>query len=166
MSGQTSPPGKTFEERWPDDVAEANYLAGPWIPIALGSLAGLFGVPVLLGGLLRGQTLPFLVVVIGVLALTSFAVTRTGGKARRRILALWKVAAWVLVAAVAGILIGWLSVALCDAACAAPIQRDGARVLPSAIVFFAMVGSSIGLAMAVARISRRLPRRDPATRYD
>ncbi|HYH91844.1 MAG TPA: hypothetical protein VD763_01700 [Candidatus Saccharimonadales bacterium] len=165
MSGQTSPPGKTFEERWPDDVAEANFLAGPWIPVALGGLAGLFGVPVLLSGLLRGQTVPFLIIVIGALALASYAVPRTGGKARRRLLSLWKVAAWVLLASGAGILIGWISVAVCDAACAAGTSTTD-RTIPTGIVFITTVAASVGLAMAVDRMGHRLPRREPATRYD
>jgi hypothetical protein len=157
MSRETKPPGRTFEERWPHDAAEADYLAGPWVPIALGGLAGLFGLPLVLGAILVTAPLPYLGIVGGALALSTYAVLGWTGRGQRRVARLWRLSAWLLMAAVAGLLLAILVDALCsDVACREASPLEGPRAIATVITTIAVIGTSVGLAVFVDTAVRRI----------
>jgi len=163
MAPETAPPGKTFEERWPDDASSADYLAGPWIPVALGGLAGLLGLPILLWAAARTNPVPFLVVVGGTILVMTVLAMRLGRKGRRRALSVWKIAGWALVAAVGGLVVTVLSDAICDVACQATAVGQGISVLPSVLIMAASIIVSVGVAVGVDRAARRVPTRGSAS---
>ena len=160
MPPETAPPGETFNERWPDDTANADYLAAPWIPVAFGGLGGLLGLPIVLWATARTNPVPFLVVVGGTLIVMTLLATRLGRKGRRRALSVWKVAGWALVAAIGGLLVAVLSDLVCDRACEVATLPD--RVIPSVITVAASILISIGAAIGVDRAARRVPTRGSA----
>ena len=157
MSGQTSPPGDTFEERWPDDVAEANWLAAPWTPIVLGGLAGLFGAPVLLVSLALRWFPMSVIVWLGLLVLLTLAVRASSGRSQRGLGRLWRLVAWLGAVAVLGYLIGLATIVLCGgASCSPTFPMDDGQPVAAVVVFALSVGGSIVAAMGVVRLGRRL----------
>ena len=157
MSGQTSPPGKTFNERWPDDVATANYLAGPWVPVALGGLAGIIGAPLLLGAWLGSSWLPWIVFGSALVVLT-LLVPRARGGMRMWMLRGWRLAAWTLLAGLLGIVGLLLTGRLCvSEACIGGAGLTPDRLVPGIVVFAVSVLGSTLAAIAVDRAARRFP---------
>ena len=156
MSRQTAPPGKTFNERWPDDVASANYLAGPWVPYALGGLAGIVGIPIVIGaGLLASWLFVLgLVTVVGVL---TALVARPGRTPGTVVLRLWRFTTWVLLAGLIGIVALFATGVLCDtAACLEGTRSTPERIVPAVVVFALTVAGSVAAAVGVERAARRL----------
>jgi hypothetical protein len=86
---------------------------------------------------------------------------RLDRKGRRRALSVWKIAGWVLVAAVGGLLVAVLSDAVCDAACG--IASLGDRVVPSVLTIVASILVSVGAAVGVHRAAGRVPTRRAAS---
>lgn len=157
MAPESAPPSKTFAERWPDDAAEADYLAGPWIPVAAGGLASLVALPIILGQVLRIAPLPFLLIAGGIIVIATLAMTRATGKARRRAGRAWKFGFWISLAAVVGVVLDRLSTVICDAACrAAAGPADPDRMGPTLVSMVALVASSIALAILANRAGDRL----------
>ena len=153
---ETRPPGDTFEQRWPDEVAETQWLAGPWIPIVFGGLAGFFGLPMILAAVVLGWW-PSLAVMAGLLGLATLGLTRTHGGPQRWSGRLWRVMAWSLLAAVLGIALGALSSLLC----AGEVCPPGRSILvnkpvASLVVFGLTIAGSMGIAVVVDRTARRL----------
>jgi hypothetical protein len=169
MSGQTSPPGDSFAERWPDDAAEREYLAGPWIPVVLGGAGGLFGVPLILAGLTTSLLIPMVLVLGATLLATTLLVRRSAwaggrGQMARRV---WKIAAWLALMTVLGVVVVWLVDAVCPASGACITERLGLeRNVAQLVTVVGLVGGSILGAIEVDRIARRLggPRRAAAPR--
>ena len=163
MSGQSSPPGSTFEERWPHDAAEVGYMAGSWIPIVLGGLAGLFGVPLVAARLLTTWSFVAVLVLAAIAVLFTFAVLRSRGTFQVGLARAWRVVVWFGVTAVSGLVLLIVAGALCGAATCTDVARfDMARLMPSMVVFALSVAGSAWLAVAVDRAARRLAARGRA----
>jgi hypothetical protein len=159
LSRQTSPPGKSFNERWPDDVATANYLARPWVPIALGGCAGIAGLPLVAAAFLLWSWTNLLTVVAA-FGLLTFLASRTRGSLRVWILRLWRLTGWLLLAGLVGYIALVLAGALCGTAiCGAGTGATPERVGPSVVVFVVILVGSVFAAVAVDRAARRLPMR-------
>ena len=156
MTRETAPPGKTFEERWPDDAAEREWLAGPWVPVILGGFGGLIGLPMLLASLVVAGGLPAVIVVAVTLGLATLLLIRTGGGMQRAVGRLWRLVAWLALAAALGLLLGLVTAALCDATCAPAGWRDYDSPVVMVVVFGGSVLGSIAIAIGVDRAARRL----------
>jgi hypothetical protein len=156
MSGQTSPPGRTFEERWPDDVAQANYLATPWVPIALGGLAGLFALPIVIAGWATALSIGTVLGLALVFTLLTLVTARTSGALQTWLLRLWRLVAWIGLATVVGLGSIVLTSVACDETSCSIGRQIGERPIPSVLVFALTVAGSVLAAVAVDRTSRRL----------
>lgn len=156
MSRYTPPPGDTFEERWPDEAAEREWLAGPWIPIVVGGVAGLFGVPLMLAALVRGQTVGTLAVLFVVLGLATLGMAWTGGGLRRWSGRVWRLVAWSILAAGLGFLLGIAADGLCQDLCEPGRSSMADRPVATVVVFGGSVLGSIAIAIGVVRAARRL----------
>jgi hypothetical protein len=156
MTRYTPPPGETFDERWPDEAAEREWLAGPWVPVVLGGFGGLFGVPLMLAALVRGQTVGTLAVLFIVLGLATLGMVRGRGGARRLSGRVWKLVAWSILAAVLGLLLGIVADTLCQDLCAPGPIRYFDRPVATVAVFGGSVLGSIAIAIGVDRAARRL----------
>ena len=164
MSRETAPPGDTFEERWPDDAADREWLAGPWIPVVLGGLAGIIGAPMIALAVLAANWPVNTLVVLVLTGLLTVGVLRTEGRTQRRIGRLWRFFAWLIAVAILGIGLSYLTLALCDGDACAQLFRVGAqRWIVGAIVFGLGVFGSIGLAIVVDRMGTGLSMRGRAT---
>jgi hypothetical protein len=156
MSGQTSPPGKTFKERWPDDVATADYLAGPLVPTALGGLAGLIGAPAFLAALVFSSWVS-IIAYVATLALLTGVLWPSRGAIQRWAGRLWRFVAWVGLAALAGLVMGIFATILCEgSSCFAQDRNVASRVVPVIVVFATSVAGSTLAAVAADRAARRL----------
>jgi hypothetical protein len=163
MSRETAPPGDTFEERWPHDAAEAEWLAGPWIPVVLGGFAGILGAPMIALAILAAKWPNVLLVVLALVGLLTVGLLRTRGRTQRRIGRLWRCFVWLVGAALFGILLSYLSLWLCVGDICSPMGVDLQRPVISALVFGLSVAGSIGLAVVVDRWGRALSARGHAT---
>ena len=156
MTRYTAPPGETFEERWPDEAAEREWLAGPWVPVVLGGFGGLFGVPLMLAALVRGSTVGTLAVLLAALALATLGMVRGRGVTRRLSGRLCRLVAWSILAAGLGFLLGIVADALCQDACAPGPFGYLDRPIATVAVFGGSVLGSIAIAIGVDRAARRL----------
>ncbi len=158
MAPETAPPGKTFEERWPDDAAESKYLAGPWFLFVLAGLLGVLAVPLLIARAIVAA--PLLFVAIGVLfILVTVALARASGKRRSRLTRLWKVAAWFLAAAGLGIAIDLLGPVLCDEACGAAALENPTASTPALATYLMLIAGTAVITILVDRWGTDLRRR-------
>ena len=163
MSRETAPPGDTFEERWPHDAAEAEWLAGSWIPVVLGGLAGILGAPMIALAILAANWPIVLLVVLALVGLLTVGLLRTHGRTQRRLGRLWRFFVWLVGAALLGVVLSYLSLSLCVGDICHPFGVDLQRPVISAIVFGLSVAGSIGLAILVDRQGRVLAARGRAT---
>ena len=163
MTRETAPPGKTFEERWPDDAADQAWLAGPWIPIVLGGLAGIIGGPMIALAILSANWPIVLLVVLALVALLTVGMLRTGGRTQRRIGRSWRFFVWLVGVAVLGLGLSYLSLFLCEGDICSPFGVNLQRPVIGAIVFGLSVAGSIGLAILVDRQGAALAARHRAT---
>lgn len=164
MAPDTSPPGKSFAERWPHDASEREYLAAPWLPIVLGGMAGLFAVPALLAQLFITVPVPVLVLIFANVALTTLAIGRAEGRPSRWLVRLWKVWVWVAAAIVLGLAVSFIGVALCDGtACAGEGRTSTGRAIAMAVTFAASIGGALAITLLVERAARRLVARGRAS---
>ena len=76
---ETAPPGRSYKERWPDAARSADWLSGSTATFLLGSLAGLFGLPLLLG--MTFADYPLVPAVIAVAAVAAIPLGRRSGRA-------------------------------------------------------------------------------------
>jgi hypothetical protein len=163
VSPETAPPGDTFEERWPHDAAEAEWLAGPWIPIVLGGLAGIVGGPMIALAILAADWPIVLLVVLALVGLLTMGLLRTRGRTQRRIGRLWRFFVWLVGAALVGIVLSYFSLSLCVGDICHPFGFNLQRPVIGAIVFGLSVFGSIGLAILVDRAGKTLSTRGRAT---
>ena len=158
MAPHGKPPGKTFNERWPDEVADSNYLAGPWFLFILAGLLGFLGVPLILG---RGVLIAPLLFV-GIFALfmvVTIALNRATGRRRRLLARAWKVGAWIFAAAALGLAIDLVSRSLCDDACRAAALEDPMRSPPALLTYLMLIGGTAVITILVDRWGTNLRRR-------
>ena len=164
MSGYTAPPGDTFEERWPDEAAERNWLSGPWLPIVLGGFAGLFGAPLYLLALFGTWSPVSWVIGAMVLGLLTLGVLRTSGRPSRILGRLWRIAAFVALSLGLGLVMWLVNLVVCDQGrCGGSFSLDQTRFAVSAMMFAAAVLGSILIAMWVDRAGKHLAARARAT---
>ena len=155
MPGYTAPPGETFEERWPDEAAERQWLAGPWVPVVLGGFAGLVGVPLMLAALVRGQTVGTLAILFILLGIATLGMVRGRGGVSKLSGRVWRLIAWSILAAGLGFLLGVVTDGLCQACEPGPFLAMD-RPVASVVVFGGSVLGSIAIAIGVDRAARRL----------
>lgn len=163
MSG-TRPPGKTFAERWPDEVAETSWLAGPWIPLVLGGAGGLIGLPVLLATAVD-RALPWsAIIVVGLIALATAGLVGTRGRAQRLVGRSWRIVTWVGLVTLLGCGIALAGLAICGpTGCGPGFGLDPTRPLAGALSFGASILGSMAIAWWVDRTGRRLVARTRAS---
>ena len=156
--GATAPEGKTFQERWPADAAEAGWLAGPWVIPAVGGVLGVLTVPLVLASIVLGQ--PLVALVLAALAAAGVVLGRREGPLRRPGRWLYHLAALALGLAGLGIVTWVASLALFAAVCPDGCTVAGGDVeTPLVVVQVGLVAASvlgsIVIAFVVARAGRR-----------
>lgn len=165
MSEYTPPPGRTFKERWPDEVAETAWLAGPWIPLVVGGLAGMLTLPVTLAMVLDPWFPWSLIVLLGLVAVATAGVLRTRGRPQRLVGRIWRVLTWAVLATVLGYAIAFVGMAICEPG----ICRVGTGPSRSSLLvagtagFAASILGSMAIAWWVDRTGKRLVARTRAT---
>ncbi len=163
MSG-TRPPGKTFEERWPDEVAETAGLAGPWIPLVLGGAAGLIGLPILLATAVDGSLPWSAIVLVGLIALATAGYLSTRGSQQRLVGRLWRIVTWAGLVTLLGYLVAMAGLGICGATgCRPGFGLDPSRPLAGALAFTASILGSMAIAWFVDRTGQRLVARTRAS---
>jgi hypothetical protein len=157
MSPRFRPPGKTFKERWPQDAEETRYLAASATAPVVGGILGLFGVP--LGIWDQVSSFPMaLVILLGIAALITLAIPRAPAATRRWVTLAWKITAWVLAAAVVGLVVESIARAMCDDSCRVAL-RPGKGSFGMMFTYILLVAGSIGSAVLVDRYGNALRRR-------
>jgi hypothetical protein len=128
------------------------------VPVVLGALAGLFGLPIVLVAVIAAWAPLSILVLAAVLALATLGLTRTRGGVQRWSGRLWRLVAWTSLAAVLGLLIGFTTSVLCvtDTECGVQGLVDPQRPLLTVLVFGASFLGSIAIAIGVDRAARRL----------
>lgn len=151
------PPGRTFRERWPHDAAAADYLAAPWVPLALGGLGGLLAAPYVAASVMTNPVAA--VGLIAAAAASTLALRRgLGGRLAGRA---WRTLAWFVLIGLVGIPLAWIvgevGGALCPAAgCGGLRSRDAGSALTMVVATGLSLVASVVLAVLVDRAGRRL----------
>ena len=157
MGKVTAPEGRTFEERWPHDASDAEWLARPWVPVVLGGLGGMAGLPLFLAaGLLAPPVTLIVVLAVITLALTLLLRLHPRSNALRR---LWRVATWTWVATAIGVVVGIATGTLCGGVAAEAACLERRASVPALVVFALLVGASTAAAAGIDRLGRRLEHR-------
>lgn len=157
MSPRFRPVGKTFKERWPQEAEETRYLAATSYAVVLGGVLGVLTVPLLIWGALA--TAPILIgAVVAVLVAIPLMMSRATGAAPRWLALAWKIAAWVAGAAVLGMLVETLVLAMCDEACRAALA-PGSGPSGMLLTYALLVVGSVALAIGADRGGNALRRR-------
>jgi len=158
MAPHGKPPGTTFKERWPDEIADSNYLAGPFALFGVGGVLGLFGVPLLLGRGMLAAPLVF----IGIFALfivVTIALQRATGRPRGHLARAWKIGAWIFAAAALGLAIDLVSAGLCDAACRTAAQANPMGSPPALLTYLMLLVGTVAITILVDNWGTSLRRR-------
>jgi len=158
MAPETAPPGETFKERWPDEVADSNYLAGPWVMFVLAGLLGLFAIPLLIGRALLAAPLLFVAIFV-LFVLVTGALGRATGKRRSRLARLWKAGAWFFAAAALGLAIDLAAPVICDAACQAAVRENPTGPMPSTVTYLLLIVGTVVITILVDSWGTTLRRR-------
>lgn len=157
MSPRFRPPGKTFKERWPQEAEETRYFAATSYAVVLGGVLGVLAVPLTIWAEVSAAPIA-LVILVGIVALIAVAIPRAPAVARRWLALAWKIGAWVLAAAAAGLVVESLALAMCDETCRAALG-PGQGASGMLFVYALLVASSIGIAILVDRFGNALRRR-------
>jgi hypothetical protein len=162
MGGPTSPPGRTFRERWPHDAATADWLARPFVPIVLGGVAGLLAAPVWLFSVTLSQPV-VTIVVLAIAVITSILLDRSAGRPRAIVARGWRVSIWWLLMVALGWLLSLVGVAVCTGDLCTDTGTSDASWVGAALPIFVLTvaGSTLG-AVAIDRLGMRLARRRSA----
>lgn len=159
MSPRFRPPGKTFKERWPQEVEETRYFASTSYAVVVGGVLGVLLVPLAMWEAASAAPLAVVGIVLGLLGVTATLLgANTPG--RRWLALIWKSGAWLLGAAVLGLTVESIAMAFCGDLCgsAAAVRR------PSPILtYLPLVAGSIGIAYLADRAGNALRRRTPRT---
>lgn len=157
MKQRFRPPGKTFNERWPQEAEETRYFASTSYAVAVGGVLGVLLVPLAVWQAVSASPLAAGGVVLGLLGVT--ATLRGVATPGRRWLALiWKGGAWLLGAALLGLAVESIAVALCANGCGTAASVRRASPL---LTYLPLVAGSVVIAYLADRAGNALRRRTP-----
>jgi hypothetical protein len=159
---ETAPPGRSYKERWPDDARSAEWMLGSSATWVLGSLAGVFALPPLLG--MTFAAYPLVPVVIAVAAVAAVPLGRRSGRAGTLGRGIFRLGLFLVIVGLAGIALSLLASGLLSLACGPEACRgssSGSQPMDLRVVslqVLAVAGSlAIGItaAFAVSRLATR-----------
>ena len=159
---ETAPPGRSYKERWPDAARSADWLSGSTATFLLGSLAGLFGLPLLLG--MTFADYPLVPAVVAAAAVAAIPLGRRSGRAGTLGRGIFRLGLFLVIVGLAGMALSLLAAGLLSLTCTTDACRDsfsGGRSLDLGVVsvqVLAMAGSlAIGItaAFVVSRLATR-----------
>jgi hypothetical protein len=159
MSPRFRPPGKTFKERWPQEAEETRYFAATTYAVVVGGVLGAILLP--FGICHTFVAVPVLApLIVGLVALVTIALTRSGGPGRRWLALAWKIGVWVLAAGALGFAVEGLIDAMCDDACRLAMAEGRSRS-PVMLTYALLVAGSAGSAILADRWGNALRHRAP-----
>ncbi len=159
---ETAPPGRSYKERWPDAARSAEWMSGSTTTWVLGSLAGVFGLPPLLG--MTFAAYPFMLAVVAAAAVAAVPLGRRSGRAGTLGRGIFRLGLFLVIVGLAGMALSLLAAGLLSLTCTTDACRDslsGWRSLDLGVVsvqVLALAGSvAIGItaAFVVSRLATR-----------
>lgn len=157
MKPRFRPRGKTFKERWPQEVEETRFLAATTTAPVAGGLLGLFGVPLIVWGQVASAPILF-AILLGIFGLITLAIPRVPAGVRRWLTLAWKVTGWTIAAGVVGLVVESIAGAMCDDRCRLALG-PGKGAPGMLLTYILLVAGSIGAAILVDRYGNELRRR-------
>jgi CDP-diglyceride synthetase len=158
MSPRYRPPGKTFKERWPHEVEETRYFASTSYAVVIGGVLGVLLVPLAIWDAASAAPLAAAGIVLGLLGITA-TLLGVATPGRRRLALIWKSGAWLLGAAVLGLVVESIAMAFCGDLCGT--AAAGRRPSPL-LTYLPLVAGSIAIAYLADRAGNALRRRAPS----
>ena len=153
------PPGRTLNERWPQEAEERRYFAATTYAVVVGGILGVLTVPFTVTALLSEAPLVAAVLIAALLAI-AVTISRVDATRARWLALAWKIGAWVVGAAALGLVVEAVGLAMCNETCLRSLAAARGTV-PLILMYAVLVAGSAGIAILADQSGNALRRRAP-----